>query len=208
MKDKTKKPLREFYSAWYGIVSCLLVFVFLVASALPVLNFVTEAAQTPSGTSLTFSPNLLALLFGYSVKVGDVTMDITKFSWQVAIPFILVLASLILFLCSKMSVILGFCGSICLLIAGYLVSGATNSDFYASALQSDYVNMIMNSVVTRQFGYYFSFISLYTASALSFILMIVMRLKASSLRKASLKKGSEYGLAAAYPGTKKKKHKA
>lgn len=205
MKEKNKKSVREFYSAWYGIVSCLLIFVFLIASALPVLNFVTVPSQTPTGNSLTFSPNLLALLFGYTIRVGETTMNITKFSWTVAIPFILVFAALIAFLCCKFSVILGLAGSIALVVAGYLVSQATNSDFYASSLQSDYANMIMNSVVTRQFGYYFSFISLYSAAGLSFILMVVMRLKAYSHRKADLKKSSEYGLAAVYSGSKKRK---
>ncbi len=203
MESNEKLSIREYYSAWYGIASALLLIVFFISLVLPMVKFTTQ-----SGT--VFSPHGYAFIFGYSADLPEINMglvEISKFNFMMAIPVGLVVLSMILFLCSKFSVWFGLMGAASLIVAGGLLTQSTNFDFYGHALLSSYVSLIRNSKATRQPGYYISFISLFVTAAVSVLLMLIMRLKARSKFDKAKQDINSVGIASYYQNKSKKKAK-
>lgn len=194
MKQNEKLSIREFYSPWYGIVSCLLLGLYFIFLACPMLRLTTQAGTT-------FAPNGYAFIFGFSVNFPELLTGIvvvTKFNIKMAIPLILVALAFVLYLCSKFSLWFGFAGSASLIVAGILTSLVTNFDFYGYAARADFVNILVHSTVHREPGYYMTFITLFVIAAVSVILMMVMRIKARSrYNKAKIEQES-VGLADYY----------
>jgi len=201
MESNEKLSIREYYSAWYGIASALLLIVFFISLVLPMMKFTTQAGTV-------FSPHGYAFIFGYSVNLPELNMglvEFAKFNIMMAIPVGLVVLSMILFLCSKFSVWFGLMGAASLIIAGGLLTQSTNFDFYGKALLSSYVSLVRNSKTTRQPGYYLSFISLFVTAAVSVLLMLIMRLKARSKFDKAKQDINSVGIATYYRNKKPSK---
>ena len=177
MKLNEKLSIRDFYSPWYGIICSLLLGLFYICLAFPMLRITTQAGST-------FTPNGYAFMFGFSVDFPELSIgivEVAKFNIIMAIPFILATLTILLFLCSKFSVLFGLIGAAVLITSGVLITQVTNFEFYGNAILPDYVSIIRHSEVKREFGYYLSSIILFVIAAVAIVFMAVMRLKARRL---------------------------
>lgn len=203
MKNLKDKKVSDFYSGWFGIVAALSLLIFFGAGFLPTVEFVTQE-------NLVFAPNLYALFFGFSLKIGaeEVIRDITMFNVMIMIPYLLAIFSIGFCLLMPISSVFGLIAAGLMVAAGVMVTQVGNWNFYANGVRAEYASMLSNAKVTLQPGYFAAFISLYFSAGFTALMSILMWFDGRKKFKRASK--SSLGLAEQYreqPRKKKDKKK-